>query len=118
MHHPRTYEIVSFLGALVIAFALGYTQKRKDNIIVDILTNVFRKACAPRRHFCVPRYDDLLLHRHVAVFVWARKYGGRVTLRDAQVIYHPFILAVGFGFGVLALTTLTDFLTRSSTKEG
>src|SRR5659263_653127 len=31
-----TYEIVSFLGAIVTAGALGYTQKRKDHIIVDI----------------------------------------------------------------------------------
>ena len=31
-----TYEIVSFLGAIVISFALGYTQKRRDHIIVDI----------------------------------------------------------------------------------
>jgi TRAP-type C4-dicarboxylate transport system permease small subunit len=35
------YEIVSFLGAIVIAFALGYTQKRKGNIVVDILTEKF-----------------------------------------------------------------------------
>jgi len=41
-----TYEIVSFLGALVIAFALGYTQKRKDNIIVDILTERFPERLA------------------------------------------------------------------------
>ena len=29
------YELVSFLGAVVTAFALGYTQKRKFNIVVD-----------------------------------------------------------------------------------
>ena len=35
------YEIVSFLGAVVTAFALGYTQKRKFNIVVDILSDKF-----------------------------------------------------------------------------
>jgi len=37
------YETVGFLGAIVIAFALGYTQKRKDHIVVDILTAKFPK---------------------------------------------------------------------------
>jgi TRAP-type C4-dicarboxylate transport system permease small subunit len=37
------YEIVGFLGAIVIAFALGYTQKRKAHIVVDILTEKFPK---------------------------------------------------------------------------
>ena len=32
-----TYEIVSFLGAIVIAFALGLPRKRKVHIVVDIL---------------------------------------------------------------------------------
>ena len=36
-----TYEIVSFLGAIVTAGALGYTQKRKDHIVVDILSEKF-----------------------------------------------------------------------------
>ncbi len=34
-------EIVSFLGAIVTAGALGYTQKRKDHIVVDILSEKF-----------------------------------------------------------------------------
>src|SRR4030067_3269481 len=37
------YEVVGFLGAIVIAFALWYTQKRKDHIVVDILTERFPK---------------------------------------------------------------------------
>lgn len=37
------YELVGFLGAIVIAFALGYTQRRKDHIVVDILTEKFPK---------------------------------------------------------------------------
>ncbi|HEX2721014.1 MAG TPA: TRAP transporter small permease, partial [Candidatus Deferrimicrobium sp.] len=36
-----TYEVVSFLGAIVTAGALGYTQKRKDHIVVDILSEKF-----------------------------------------------------------------------------
>src|SRR3989304_1441665 len=36
-----TYEVVSFMGAVVTAGALGYTQRRKDHIVVDILSDRF-----------------------------------------------------------------------------
>src|SRR5512138_2891042 len=36
-----TYEIVAFLGALVTAGALAHTQRRRDHIMVDILTDRF-----------------------------------------------------------------------------
>ena len=38
------YEIVSFLGAVVTASALGYTQTNKDHIVVDILSERFPPA--------------------------------------------------------------------------
>ena len=34
-----TYEIVSFLGAIGVAFALASTQRRKGHIVVDILSS-------------------------------------------------------------------------------
>jgi TRAP-type C4-dicarboxylate transport system permease small subunit len=116
-----TYELVSFLGALVIAFALGYTQKRKDNIIVDILTERFPVKLAR----VVDTFAYLVMTIFFAivswqVYVWGMKIWRTGELSETlKVIYHPFILAVGFGFGVLALTTLTDFLNKILTrKEG
>ena len=41
MPYRGAYELVSFLGAVVTAFALGYTQRRKSHIVVDILTETF-----------------------------------------------------------------------------
>ena len=116
-----TYEIVSFLGALVIAFALGYTQKRKDNIIVDILTERFPERLA--RLVDTFAYLVMTIFFSIVtwqVFVWGAKIWRTGELSETlKVIYHPFILAVGFGFGVLALTTLTDFLNKILTrKEG
>ena len=58
MPYRGAYEIVSFLGAVVTAFALGYTQKRKSHIVVDILTETYsrRSQEGPRR--------DRLPHHH------------------------------------------------------
>ena len=44
MPYRGAYELVAFLGAVVTAFALGYTQRKKSHIVVDILTETFRPA--------------------------------------------------------------------------
>jgi TRAP-type C4-dicarboxylate transport system permease small subunit len=44
MPYRGAYELVSFLGAVVTAFALGYTQRRKSHIVVDILTETFSEG--------------------------------------------------------------------------
>ena len=62
-----TYEIVGFLGAVVIAFALGYTQKRKDHIVVDILTERFSKKDQPDpRCLQLSDHHDFFRHRCLA----------------------------------------------------
>src|SRR4030042_2293351 len=55
-----TYEVASFLGAIVPAGALGYTQKRKDHIVVDILSEKF-----PAK---VKRVLDLVSYALILVF--------------------------------------------------
>ena len=116
-----TYELVSLFGALVIAFALGYTQKRKDNIVVDILTERYPERLA--RVIDAFAYLVMTVFFTIVtwqVFIWGMKIWNTGELTETlKVIYHPFVLAVGFGFGVLALTTLIDFLNKIlNWKEG
>ena len=77
-----TYEIVGFLGAVVIAFSLGYTQKRKDHIVVDILTEKFSKRT--NRFLNLFNYLVTMIFFGIVswqVFVWGIKIwkGGRVV---------------------------------------
>jgi len=106
------YEIVSFLGAIVIAFALGFTQKRKDHIVVDILTDKFPKK--------VNRVLDFINYLITMIFfgiiswqiyVWGMKIweSGEVS-ETLKIIYHPFIFSVSAGFAVLSFTIFIDFL--------
>ena len=39
-----TFELMGFTGAVVTAFALGYTQLGKGHIAVDVLVNVYPKS--------------------------------------------------------------------------
>jgi len=109
-----TYEIVSFLGAIVIALPLGYAQKRKDNIVVDILTKKF-----PKR---VQRVIGILTDHVIMVFfgivAWQVFVLGTRILKSGEVseslkiIFHPFVYAVSLGFIVLSFTAFIEILTK------
>ncbi len=107
-----TYEIVGFLGAVVIAFALGYTQKRKDHIVVDILTEKFSKGT--NRVLNAINYLVTLVFFGIVswqVLIWGFKIWREGELSETlKVIFYPFVLCVGVGFAVLTLVLFTDLL--------
>jgi TRAP-type C4-dicarboxylate transport system permease small subunit len=113
------YELVSFLGAVVIAFALGYTQKRKDHIVVDILTDRFPKKL--NRGLDMINYFVTLLFFSVITwqtYVWGMKiWESNEVSETLKVIYYPFVFCVTLGFGVLSLTLLVDLLKVFRKKE-
>ncbi|RJR16916.1 MAG: TRAP transporter small permease [Desulfobacteraceae bacterium] len=115
-----TYEVVSFLGAITIAFALGYTQKKKSHIVVDVLSDRYSE----RARRIVDAVSYLLCMVFFAfisieIFEWGMKIAesGEVS-ETLKVIYYPFIFSVAIGFFVLTLNLLVDFLQSLLGKEG
>jgi len=114
------YELVGFMGALVIAFALGYTQKRKDHIVVDILTAKFPKRInkiLDRINYFVTTIFFAIVSWQV--FVWGMKISksGEVS-ETIKIIFHPFVYSVSLGFAVFSLTLILDFMKNFQGKEG
>jgi TRAP-type C4-dicarboxylate transport system permease small subunit len=113
------YETVGFLGAVVIAFALGYTQKRKDHIVVDILTEKFPKR-VNRVLDGINYFITMIFFAIVSwqVFVWGMKISksGEVS-ETLKIVFHPFVFSVSLGFAVFSLTLLIDFAKNLRGKE-
>jgi TRAP-type C4-dicarboxylate transport system permease small subunit len=113
------YEVVGFLGAIVIAFALGYTQKRKDHIVVDILTEKFPKK-VNRALDGISYFVTMIFFAIVSwqVFAWGIKIwkSGEVS-ETLKIIFYPFVFSVAFGFAVFSLTLVTDFIKNFQSKE-
>lgn len=113
------YETVGFLGAIVIAFALGYTQKRKDHIVVDILTAKFPKR-VNRVLDGINYFVTMIFFAIISwqVFVWGMKISrsGEVS-ETLKIVFHPFIYSVSFGFAVFSLTLIIDFLKSFKSME-
>jgi TRAP-type C4-dicarboxylate transport system permease small subunit len=113
------YETVGFLGAIVIAFALGYTQKRKDHIVVDILTEKFPKR-ANRILDGINYLITMVFFAMVSwqVFVWGVKISNSGEVSETlKIVFHPFVFSVSFGFAVFSLTLLIDFVKNLKGKE-
>jgi len=114
-----TYEVVSFLGAIVTAGALGYTQKRKDHIVVDILSDKF--PAPVKRALDGANYAITLVL--FTIISWQTfVYGKRLLLtgelsETLKVSYYPFVFLVSIGFAVLALTVLLDLIETVWTRE-
>src|SRR5512135_2813091 len=88
-----TYEFVSFLGAIVTAGALGYTQKRKDHIVVDILSDRF-PAPVKRALDGVSHAVTLVLFSIVAwrTYAWGRQLMESGELSETlKVPFYPFV---------------------------
>ena len=114
-----TYEIVSFLGALVTAGALAHTQRRRDHIMVDIITVRFPP---PAKRFLELVSDALaaLLFGIASWQVW--KWGDQLRengelSETLQLKYYPFVYGVSAGFALLTLVLLLQVLSSILRKR-
>src|SRR4030067_2048866 len=107
------------MGAIVIAFALGHTQKRKDHIVVEILTEKFPKR-VNRILDGINYFITTIFFAIVSwqVFVWGMKISksGEVS-ETLKIMFHPFIFSVSVGFAIFSLTLIIDSLKNFKGKE-
>jgi TRAP-type C4-dicarboxylate transport system permease small subunit len=107
-----SYELIGFFGAVATGFALGYTQIRKDHIIVTIFTDKYSERTIP----FLNGINYLLNMAFFALVSWQTwKWGIKIAdtgeiSETLKIIYHPFVYCLAFGFAALALTLLVDFL--------
>lgn len=106
------YEMVSFLGAVVIAFALGYTQKKKDHIVVTILTEKFPK----KLQSAIETFADVIIMIFFGIvswqiYVWGMKiYESHEVSETLKLVFYPFVFAVAAGFALLSFSAFVGFL--------
>jgi TRAP-type C4-dicarboxylate transport system permease small subunit len=107
-----TYELVSFLGALVTAGALAHTQRRKDHIVVEILSEKFPplvKRCLDAVNYAVTSALFAVIAWQVWVWGGKIKEGGELS-ETLKLTYYPFVYLVAAGFALLALVLFVDLL--------
>jgi TRAP-type C4-dicarboxylate transport system permease small subunit len=104
-------ELVSFFGAIVTAFALGYTQMRRGHICVDVLINLFPDGFKR----LLNTINSLICTGFFALVAWriarwsTTIWGTGEVTETLHIIYYPFSYGVALGCGVLSLVFLNDF---------
>lgn len=109
---PGVFELMGYFGALVVACALGYTQRRKDHIAVDILTNQFpprlqRVLNAVNRLVCM--VFSIIAAWQIGKIAHNLKLTGEVS-ETLRIIYYPFTYGVCIGFVLLAFVFFVELL--------
>ena len=105
-----TFELMGFFGAVVTAFALGYTQAKKAHISVDILVNRFPKKVQKFINginyvICMVFFG--LLGWQIAKLANTLRTSGEVT-ETLRIIYYPFTYGVALGCFLLSLVLIAD----------
>ena len=106
------YEIIAYLGAVAVAAALGYTQRCKDHIVVDIISEKYGKRLRRAADFISFLIMTVFfLSVAIALFSWGRSLSesGEVS-ETLKIVYHPFVFCVSAGFAMLAVTCFADTL--------
>lgn len=106
------YELVGFSGAIVIAFAMGTTQKRKGHVMVDILAHRFPgrvNLWLDRVQYLITMVFFIIVARQVGLWGLTVSRSGEVS-ETLKIIYHPFVYCVAIGFAVLSFTLLLNLI--------
>jgi TRAP-type C4-dicarboxylate transport system permease small subunit len=107
-----TFELMGFFGAVITAFALGYTQIKRGHIGIDIVVNQF--SAKLQRVFHGANYVICMIFFGIAAWQigkWANtlRTTGEVT-ETLRIIFYPFTYGVAFGCILLSFVLLVDFL--------
>ncbi len=105
-----SFELMGLASAVIAAFALGYTQEKKNHIAVDILFKHF----PPRVQRVLDAISNLtcaiffgLAAYRMALFGLKLKTTGEVS-ETLGIVTYPFVFCVMLGLVALSLTLLVE----------
>ncbi|MEN6384316.1 MAG: TRAP transporter small permease [Phycisphaerales bacterium] len=114
-----TYELTGLFGAIVAAAVLGYTQKKKENIAVDIVVNHFPKSL----RLAASIINDVACMAFSALAAWQIFKTGQSHIASGEVTETlrisawPFIYLAAVGFAALTFVFFIDLLKNFINKD-
>ncbi len=109
---PGTVEIVEILGAVLLALGVAYCAVTKGHIAVGVLV----EKLSDRKEAVVESVTSFISLFFIGLLAWETMvYGSKMmekgyTTAHLLIPLYPFIYLVGFGFIMLALVLLMDFV--------
>jgi TRAP-type C4-dicarboxylate transport system permease small subunit len=115
-----TFELIGYFGAVMTAFAVGYTQIRRGHISVDIVVLGFSKKTQNILNdincfICMVFFA--IVSWQIASYATTLLKTGEIT-ETLRIVYYPFTYGVALGFAVLSLVFLNELLGSLFRKMG
>jgi len=109
---PGTYELVGFLGTVVVSFALAFTSIEKGHIAVEILV----EKLPQRAQLAIEAFCNLLgallfgvIAYQAILYALDFRKSGEVSA-TLQMPAYPFIFGIAIGCALLCLLLIADFI--------
>lgn len=107
---PGTYELVGFLGTIVVSFALAFTSIEKGHIAVELLFEKFPQ----RAQLAIESFGNLIgallfgvIAYQAVLYALDLKKSGEVSA-TLQMPAYPFIYGIAAGCALLCLLLITE----------
>ncbi len=107
---PGTYELVCFMGAIAVAFAMAHTSNQKGHVAVSLVIRLLPN----RVQGAIEIITNIFVLILFVLIAWQSVVYGdslRVT-REVSVTlklpFYPFIYGIAFSAAVVCLVKLTD----------
>lgn len=107
---PGAYELVGFIGTIIVSFALGFTSLEKGHIAVELL---YRKL-PQRTQLAIETFTNTvsflffgLITYQAFIYALDMRKSGEVS-PTLQMPVYPFIFGMSFGFGLLCLILIAE----------
>ena len=117
---PGTYELVCFLGAVAVAFAMAHTSMEKGHVAVSVVVGLF-----PRRvRGIIESITSISGFILFALIAWQSvlyandlRVSGEVSL-TLELPFYPFVYGIAFSAGAVCLILLSDLFTNLMKVSG
>jgi TRAP-type C4-dicarboxylate transport system permease small subunit len=109
---PGAYELVGFIGALIVSFSLAYTSLQRGHVAVEF----FYEKLTLRMQSIVDAAGNLAGMALFSLVAWQSliyaidlRRSGEVSA-TLQLPLHPFVYGIAAGCALLTLALLVDFI--------
>ena len=117
---PGTYELIGFLGAVMISFSLAATSINRGHIAVDFLV----RKLPPRAAALIDRLNTVIcavlfifLTRYLYLYAESARQTGEASMTLRLPIY-PIIYGITAGCGVLCAVLILQVVRPEADKNG
>jgi TRAP-type C4-dicarboxylate transport system permease small subunit len=107
---PGTYELVCFLAAVAVSFAMAHTSIEKGHVSVSFVVSLFPSRIQ-RLIECITSCFGLFIFGFItwqSVMYGNDLHASHEVSLTLQLPFYPFIYGIGFSAGVVCLLLLSD----------